>query len=170
MQEPRAVPDNSGMPMLQASSSSWNAWVPQPITFSVLIHIFVARALKHFRVRSAWMAFTGMRAGGRAGHSICFGFVLALNYDGVPRPPMLCTEFLIDCFLAFDNEQKFINKITMTWVPFIHNQIYVQTNKYIRLFLDVYSVLFLSCSTVCVCVCHSFFMPPSKQQQSYNKI
>ena len=53
-------------------------------------------------------------------------------------------------------EQKSINKITITWIHFIHNQIHAQTNKSIQLFLDVYSVLFFSCSTVCVCVCHSF--------------
>ena len=44
MWEPRGVPDHAGMPRLQASSS-WKAWVPQPITFAVLaIHRFLGGA------------------------------------------------------------------------------------------------------------------------------
>ena len=41
---PRGVSDHGGMPRLQASSS-WNAWVPEPITFSVIaIHVPVGSA------------------------------------------------------------------------------------------------------------------------------
>ena len=57
-------------------------------------------AQKHCSNASA--AFTGMRAGGWAGHSTRLGLVHALIIDWAPRLlPMQCPEFLTDCVIAF---------------------------------------------------------------------
>ena len=52
--------------------------------------------------RNASTAFTGMRAGGRAGHSTRLGLVHALIIRWAPRLlSMQCPEFLTDCVIAF---------------------------------------------------------------------
>ena len=52
--------------------------------------------------RNAWIVFTGMRAGGRAGHSIWFGLVHALIIDWAPRLLRIqCPEFLTDRVIVF---------------------------------------------------------------------
>ena len=71
-----------------------------PLFFPFLRFIYLSAALKH--VRSAGAAFTGKRAGGRAGDPISLAFVHALNSDGAPRLlRMLCPEFLTHRFVAF---------------------------------------------------------------------
>jgi len=51
---------------------------------------------------NASTAFTGMRAGGRAGHPTRLGLAHALIIDWAPRLlPMQCPEFLTDCVIAF---------------------------------------------------------------------
>jgi len=48
------------------------------------------------------MAFTGIRAGGRACHSTRLGLVHALIIEWAPRLlPMQCPEFLTNCVVAF---------------------------------------------------------------------
>jgi len=68
-----------------------------PLFFPFLRFVYLSAAPKH--VRSAGAAFTGKRAGGRAGDPISLAFVNALNSDGAPRfLRLLCSEFLTHFF------------------------------------------------------------------------
>jgi len=71
-----------------------------PLLLLFLRFIDFSAAPKH--CSNASTAFTGMRAGGRAGHSTRFGLVHALIINWAPRLlPMQCPEFLTDCVIAF---------------------------------------------------------------------
>ena len=71
-----------------------------PLLLLFLRFIDFSAAPKHFR--NASTAFTGMRAGGWAGHSTKLGLVHALITNWAPRLlPMQCPEFLTDCVIAF---------------------------------------------------------------------
>ena len=71
-----------------------------PLLLLFLRFIDLSAAPKHWR--NASTVFTGMRTGGRAGHSTRLGLVHVLIINWVPRLlPIQCPEFSTDCVIVF---------------------------------------------------------------------